>query len=63
VQLRGFDDLCIEAGKSATFEYGITRRDLSNWDVASQNWVISDCLKTVFVGASSRNLHLSGNLP
>ncbi|EDU39662.1 beta-glucosidase 2 precursor [Pyrenophora tritici-repentis Pt-1C-BFP] len=59
VQLRGFDRLSIQPGKSATFHADITRRDISNWDVASQNWVISEYPKTVYVGASSRKLHLS----
>ncbi|RMZ69946.1 glycoside hydrolase family 3 [Pyrenophora seminiperda CCB06] len=59
VQLRGFDRLSIQPGKSATFHADITRRDISNWDVASQNWVISEHPKTVYVGASSRKLHLS----
>jgi beta-glucosidase len=62
VVLRGFDDLSIPAGQSRMFRYGITRRDLSNWDTVMQNWVISDFPKKVFVGASSRNLALVGDL-
>ena len=38
VVLRGFDRLTIAPGASATFTAQICRRDLSNWDVASQNW-------------------------
>jgi beta-glucosidase len=38
VLLRGFDRLTIEPGASATFTAEITRRDLSNWDIVSQNW-------------------------
>ena len=38
VVLRGFDRLTIEPGASATFTAEVTRRDLSNWDVVSQNW-------------------------
>ncbi|RII19993.1 hypothetical protein CUC08_Gglean001392 [Alternaria sp. MG1] len=62
VQLRGFDRLSIQPGQSATFHADITRRDVSNWDVASQNWVISEYPKTVYVGASSRKLVLSAEL-
>jgi hypothetical protein len=58
IVLRGFDRLSIDAGQSATFEAHIERRDLSNWDTVSQNWVISDYPKTVYVGPSSRNLPL-----
>ncbi|KAH6675714.1 putative beta-glucosidase A [Halenospora varia] len=62
VMLRGFDDLILDPGESETFTVQLTRRDLSNWDTVSQNWVISDYPKTVYVGASSRNLPLSGKL-
>ena len=60
--LRGFERLSIGPGQSATFITDITRRDISNWDTISQNWVISQYPKTVYVGASSRNLPLSGTL-
>lgn len=60
--LRGFDRKRIEPGGSVTFRADLTRRDLSNWDVVSQNWVISDYEKTVYVGNSSRNLPLSARL-
>jgi hypothetical protein len=59
VVLRGFERLSIDAGMSATFRVDLTRRDLSNWDTVSQNWVISNYPKTVYVGASSRRLYLS----
>ncbi|CAI4217964.1 unnamed protein product [Parascedosporium putredinis] len=56
--LRGFDRLSIPAGESVTFEADLTRRDLSNWDVVVQDWVITEHEKTVWVGSSSRNLPL-----
>jgi beta-glucosidase len=62
VVLRGFDDLILDAGESGTFTYQITRRDISNWDPISQDWVVSSYPKTVYVGASSRNLPLNGAL-
>ncbi|KAI9838004.1 MAG: hypothetical protein M1819_006158 [Sarea resinae] len=62
VVLRGFERLSIDQGQSTTFSVDITRRDLSNWDVVSQNWVVSNYTKTVFVGPSSRNLPLSAKL-
>jgi beta-glucosidase-like glycosyl hydrolase len=63
VILRGFERLSIDAGQSATFTADLLRRDLSNWDTVSQNWVITDYPKTVYVGPSSRNLPLSMALP
>ena len=60
--LRGFERLSIQPGQSATFEADLTRRDISNWDTGSQNWVVRNYTKTVYVGMSSRKLPLSGTL-
>lgn len=62
IVLRGFDGLSLAPGESKTFTYGVTRRDVSSWDTKSQNWVITAYPKTVFVGASSRDLVLKGEL-
>jgi beta-glucosidase len=62
IVLRGFDRLSIAAGESTKFHADITRRDISNWDTVSQNWVISEYPKTVYVGASSRKLTLEAEL-
>ncbi len=62
VVLRAFDEIILDPGESQTFTAQITRRDLSNWDPVSQNWVISKYPKTVYVGASSRNLPLKQTL-
>jgi len=62
VVLRGFDRLSIAPGKSVTFHADLTRRDLSNWDTTTQNWVISSAPKKVYVGASSRKLLLEADL-
>jgi len=61
--LRAFDDVPLSAGESATVTFKLTRRDISNWDTKSQNWVVSSYPKKVYVGASSRNLKLSATLP
>lgn len=60
--LRGFERLSIQPGMSITFTAELTRRDLSNWDTVSQNWVISNYTKTIYVGSSSRNLPLTATL-
>ena len=60
--LRGFERLSIQPGQSATFFADITRRDISNWDTATQNWVVRNTTKTAYVGASFRKLPLSGKL-
>lgn len=62
VALRNFDRLSIQPNQAATFTADITRRDVSNWDTVSQNWVITNYTKTVHVGSSSRKLPLSATL-
>ncbi|WPG98473.1 Hypothetical protein R9X50_00126400 [Acrodontium crateriforme] len=62
VVLRNFDRLTIAPGQSKTFTADITRRDLSTWDTAAQDWFISNYPKTVYVGSSSRNLPLEASL-
>lgn len=56
--LRGFDRITISPGETKTFTANLTRRDVSNWDTKSQNWIISDHQKTIYVGSSSRQLPL-----
>ena len=62
IVLRGFDRVRIDAGGSTSVRYNVLRRDISNWDTASQNWVVSKYPKTVYVGSSSRSLPLSAQL-
>lgn len=61
-QLRGFDKVFLQPGESATVTFELQRRDLSVWDVTAQMWrLINDgSAYTVSVGASSRNLPLTG---
>jgi beta-glucosidase len=61
-QLRGFSKAPISPGDSVTFRFELTRRDLSVWDVASQQWVVQPGNYTAFIGASSRDIRLSGSI-
>ncbi len=61
-QLRGFEKKNITVGGDATFSFDLTRRDLSTWDVAKQDWVLRRGNYSISVGASSRNLPLKGSL-
>lgn len=58
-QLRGFDKPFLQPGQSATVEFALTRRDLSVWDVEAQKWLLRRGTYTVYVGASSRILHVN----
>jgi beta-glucosidase len=55
-QLRGFEKMYLEEGESQTVSFQLQRRDLSYWDIISQQWVIPDGEFTIWVGLSSRDL-------
>ncbi|KAJ4363052.1 hypothetical protein N0V83_010170 [Neocucurbitaria cava] len=55
-QLRGFEKVYLEQGESQTVGFELMRRDLSYWDVVSQQWLIPEGEFTIWVGFSSRDL-------
>ncbi|KAG5809062.1 hypothetical protein H9Q74_012863 [Fusarium xylarioides] len=57
-QLRGFEKVKISKGESADVPFELTRRDLSVWDVITQDWTVQSGNYTIFVGSSSRTLPL-----
>lgn len=57
-QLRGFDNVDIEAGQREDVKFELRRRDISYWDVEAQKWAVAPGTYTVHVGASSRDLRL-----
>ncbi|KAK4242911.1 putative beta-glucosidase A [Achaetomium macrosporum] len=61
--LRGFDEVELEPGETKTVTFELTRRDVSNWNTATQNWEITDREKFVFVGSNVRDIHLNASLP
>ncbi|KAK4112785.1 glycoside hydrolase family 3 protein [Canariomyces notabilis] len=61
-QLRGFAKLKLNPGASGTATFNLRRRDLSYWDVGRQNWVVPSGQFGVSVGASSRDVRLTGSI-
>jgi beta-glucosidase len=55
-QLRGFEKVYLTAGESQTVVFELMRRDLSYWDVISQQWIIPSGEFTLNAGFSSRDL-------
>jgi beta-glucosidase len=55
-QLRGFEKVYLEEGESQSVSFELQRRDLSYWDIISQQWVIPEGEFTIWVGLSSRDL-------
>ncbi|CAN9299949.1 unnamed protein product [Alternaria alternata] len=54
--LRGFEKVYLEEGESQKVSFELQRRDLSYWDIVSQQWVIPEGEFTIWVGLSSRDL-------
>lgn len=61
-ELRGFEKVEIVPGESATVKFALQRRDLSEWSVEEQAWVLQQGRYRVWVGSSSRELPLVGEL-
>lgn len=59
-QLRGFERIELAAGASDVVTFTLRRRDLSYWDVVSQEWTIASGSYGVNVGASSRDFRSQG---
>ncbi|KAB8295240.1 hypothetical protein EYC80_007154 [Monilinia laxa] len=61
--LRGFEKVELAKNETKTVKFDLTRRDLSYWDVVRQNWVMpTEGTFTIRVGASSRDLRVTGFL-
>ena len=60
--LRGFTKVSIEPGEKTEVGFDLLRRDISYWDVVSQDWIVPEGEMTVRVGFSSRDLPLSATM-
>lgn len=60
--LRGFTKLPLAPGESRRVSFKLASRDLSYFDEAKDDWVLPPGTYRVDVGASSRDLRLSGTL-
>lgn len=59
--LRGFDSVALNAGQTETVSMTLGQQQLSIWDVVSQKWVRPSGTFSVYVGASSRDIRLTGS--
>lgn len=57
-QLRGFEKIALEAGKSGSVAMNVSRKDLSYWSRGLGNWIMPEGEIKIGVGASSRDLPL-----
>lgn len=62
-QLRGFERVGIlQPGESRVVEFALDRRDLSVWNTVAQGWELQRGSYGVWVGASSRDLRVEGEI-
>jgi beta-glucosidase len=61
-QLRGFEKVELAPGERRTVAFALMRRDISYWDVVSQEWAIPSGEFVVSAGFSSRDLVVSTNM-
>jgi len=57
--LRAFKKTC---AKTTQVSYTLTDRDVSNWDVVGKAWKVTTGTYTVYVGSSSQDIHLKGQM-
>ncbi|KAK5173999.1 uncharacterized protein LTR77_001078 [Saxophila tyrrhenica] len=54
--LRGFEKMMLQPGESREVRFDLTRRDVSYWDVVTQQWTIGQGSISVMAGFSSRDV-------
>ena len=54
--LRGFEKIMLNPGESAPTQFFLTRRDISYWDIFTQQWMIESGAVSVMAGFSSRDI-------
>ncbi|KAJ6579136.1 glycoside hydrolase family 3 protein [Mycena vulgaris] len=60
--LKGFDAVFVAVGQSTTVTMTLSRFDFSTWNVATQRWEIATGTTTISIGASSRDIRLTGTI-
>ncbi|KAJ6436278.1 beta-glucosidase [Purpureocillium lavendulum] len=61
-QLRGFRKRSFQPGEHGTVTFELRRKDLSYWNVTSQEWVMPSGVFNISVGASSRDIRLTNTI-
>ena len=56
--LAGFDRIAVQPGETSTVTLHVARRSLEYWSISAGRWMTATGPRTVYVGASSRDLRL-----
>ncbi|KAJ7735027.1 beta-glucosidase [Mycena metata] len=60
--LKGFDSVFVGAGAQTTVTMQLSRFDFSTWNVVTQRWEVVTGTTTISIGASSRDIRLTGTI-
>ncbi|KAJ7916872.1 beta-glucosidase [Mycena leptocephala] len=60
--LKGFDSVFVGVGQSVSMSMTLSRFDFSTWNVATQRWEVVTGTTTISIGASSRDIRLTGTI-
>ena len=61
-ELRGFEKVCVEAGKAASVSIDVPVRAFTRFDEASHSWVVDPGEWKVLVGSSSADIRWEGTI-
>lgn len=59
-QLKGFQKISLSPGQMAHVTFNLDWEDLANWDATARGWIVTPGTFQVMVGASSRDIRLTG---
>jgi hypothetical protein len=59
--LKGFQRISLSPGQTQHVTFNLKWEDLANWDLAARGWIVNPGVFQVSVGASSRDIRLTGS--
>ena len=61
-ELKAFSKVSLDPKETTVVSFELTERDLSYWEEESQSWKIESGEYQIFVGSSSRDIHLESSV-
>ena len=58
--LKGFQRISLSPGQTQHVTFNLDWEDLANWDATARGWIVTPGVFTALVGASSRDIRLTG---
>ena len=59
--LKGFQKITLSSGQTQHVTFNLNWEDLANWDATARGWIVTSGMFQVMVGASSRDIRLTGS--